>query len=101
MGGSMNWSQIFGGGLGIEPPQYQDQVFTNDQIFDAAKGADQGLRDAYKAELINQLRAGNFKDGYGVYQNVLNGRERQAQMDAYNQQQAEAQAAQEQQNNWG
>lgn len=89
MGGGFSFFQQ------LQPPQYQDQTFSNDQIMAAAKGADQGLRDAYKAELINQLRAGTFKDGYGVYQNVLNGRERQAQMDAYNQQVAEQQAAEQ------
>lgn len=93
MGGSVI-SQMFGNG-GIQPPQYQDQTFNNDQIMAAAKGADQGLRDAYKAELVNQLRSGGFKNAEGVYQNVLNGRERQAQMDAYNQQVAEQQAAEQ------
>lgn len=98
MGGSVI-AQLFGSG-GIQAPQYQDQTFSNDQIMAAAKGADQGLRDSYKAELINQLRAGNFKDGYGVYQNVLNGRERQAQMAAYDQQLAEQQAAQQDSGSW-
>jgi hypothetical protein len=53
-------------------PQFAPQQFDAGQIMQRAKGADAGMRDAYQAELVNQLRGGTFKDGQGVWANALN-----------------------------
>lgn len=100
MGGSTNFMKLLFGG-GMQAPQYQDQVFGNDEIMQYAKGYNKDMADAYRAEVLNQLRAGTFKDGNGVYQTLMNNNQRQAQMNAYNEQQASALAAQDQQQNQG
>lgn len=95
MGGS-TLGQMFGQ---LQAPEYQNQDFSADQIMQYAKGGyGTDMANAYKAEVLNQLRNGSFKDANGVYAAMMNGNARQQQMDAYNQQQeqqlAEQQAAQ-------
>lgn len=66
-----------------QAPQYEQQTYSNDQIFQTAKNADQAMRDAYKNELLAQLRAGSYKNPEGVYSNVLNNQAKQQQMEAF------------------
>lgn len=90
MGGSINMLQQ------LQPPQYQDQTFNNDQIMQYAKGGyGKDMADAYKAEVLSQLRNGTFKDANGVYSQLMNNSQRQQQMAAYDQQVAEQQAAEQ------
>ena len=75
--------------------QMPSSQYSYNTIFQAAKNADQTMKDAYKAELLSQLRAGTYSSPQNVYGNVLSNQEKQREMDAYNQRLAEQQAAEQ------
>jgi hypothetical protein len=75
MGGSTGmFQQLLGGQM--QAPQYQNQNFGNNQVLDYAK-SNHSYDDAqaYKNEVVNQLRNNSYKDPYGVWSNVMNARE--------------------------
>lgn len=73
MGGSAKGLQGILGG--IQPPQFQQKQFDNNQILQYArdnKTYDDG--QAYKAEVVKQLRDGSYEDPYKVWGNLMNAR---------------------------
>lgn len=92
MGGSNSIMQHLGGM--IQPPQYQDQQFNNQQVLDYARNnynADTAKQ--YKQAVIDTLRNGGQVDPNQIWGQVMNSRNRSA----FNEQQQQQQQLEQQQ----
>jgi hypothetical protein len=94
-------NMAMGGGAPMEQqpqaPQFQPQQFNQQQVMQRAGANNMDQSKAYQAELVNQLRGGTYKDPQGVWGNALNNYDQAQQVKAFQDQQAKAQLAQQQQ----
>lgn len=74
-----------------QAPQFQPQQFTQQQIMQRAGNDNMGQRQAYQAELVNQLRGGTYKDPQSVWGNALNNYDQAQQAKAFQEQQSKQQ----------
>ena len=75
MGGSSKGLEAILGA--VQAPQYQEKQFDNNQVLQYArdnKTYDDG--QAYKAEVVKQLRDGSYQDPYKVWSSVMNARDK-------------------------
>lgn len=87
-----------GGGFGwFKEGSFNVPTYSNQQILQEAQSNysnDAGLRDAYKNELLKQLRDKSYTTPYAVYQSVLGARAQSQHDQQLAEQQAAEQAAQ-------